>query len=124
MPKTKIIQVLIASSLFCLIATSNAETLPSKPLNNTMLVPSGVLTPAPIISDATFSKIAKKNNLSEKQFNSEDLQKLDTKFNKVVNTLQKDHVFEKISQNSVVRVSSHVIFKNPVQGNESIGVIF
>lgn len=98
MPKTKIIQVLIASSLFCLIATSNAEMLPSKPLNNTMLVPSGVLTPAPIISDATFSKIAKKNNLSEKQFNSEDLQKLDTKFNKVVNTLQKDHVFEKIAQ--------------------------
>lgn len=99
MTKTKIIQVLIASSLFCFTATSNAENLPSKPLNNSLvLVPEGLLSPTPIISDATFSKIAKKNNLSEKQFNTEDLQKLDAKFNKVVNTLKKDHVFEKIAQ--------------------------
>lgn len=65
---------------------------------NIIIVPSGLLTTSPIISDETFAKIAKKNNLSEKNFTVEDLNKLDNKFNKVVEVLKKEHVFEKISQ--------------------------
>lgn len=95
----KKIQMLMASSLLFSVLNTQAETLSNSHLNkNVILVPSGTLSPTPIISDATFAKIAKKNNLSEKQFNAEDLQKLDAKFNKVVNTLQKDHVFDKIAQ--------------------------
>lgn len=66
--------------------------------NSIKVVPSGLLTNAPIISDATFAKIAKKNNLSEKNFTEEDVKKLDNKFNKVVEVLKKEHVFDKISQ--------------------------
>lgn len=61
------------------------------------IIPSGLLTKSPIISDATFAIIAKKNNLSEKDFTTEDLIKLDKKFDKVVATLNKEHVFEKIA---------------------------
>jgi hypothetical protein len=88
----KTIQSFMLSSLLCLSTLSHAETL--KPI----LVPSGVLTPKPIISDATFAKIAAKNNLSEKDFTQADLQKLDFKFKHVTATLEKDHVFEKIAQ--------------------------
>ena len=63
-----------------------------------ILVPTGVLSNSPIISDATFAIIAKKNNLSEKDFSGEDLKKLDLKFNKVIATLKKEKVFEKIAQ--------------------------
>ena len=60
------------------------------------VVPSGMLSDEPIISDATFARIAKKNNLSDKSFGPEDLEKLDAKFEKVTASLKRDGVFEKI----------------------------
>lgn len=73
---------------------NNQNILIDKPI----VVPSGLLSEKPIISDATFARIAKKNNLSEKDFTEEDLKKLDAKFTKVTNTLNKEHVFEKIAK--------------------------
>lgn len=61
-----------------------------------IVVQSGLLSSTPIISDATFAKIAKKNNLSEKDFSESDLKKLDAKFAKVVATLNKEKVFDRI----------------------------
>lgn len=89
--------VVIAGLLFyCIVA--NAEIVKKEITDlNPIIVPSGLLTSSPIISDATFSIIAKKNKLSEKDFTSEDLKKLDLKFSKVTETLKKEHVFEKIN---------------------------
>lgn len=89
--------IIIMSLLLCSIV-AKAEILKNKNSENPVVVPSGLLTPSPIISDATFSKIAAKNHLSEKDFTAEDLKKLDNKFSTVVATLKKDHVFEKIAQ--------------------------
>lgn len=90
--------IIIMSLLVCSIV-AKAETLKNKNSENQpLIVPSGLLTPSPIISDATFAKIAAKNHLSEKDFTPEDLKKLDNKFSSVVATLKKEHVFEKISQ--------------------------
>ena len=61
------------------------------------VVPPGLLTTSPIISDATFARIAKKNDLSSKSFGPQDLQKLDKKFSTVVETLRKGGVFEKVA---------------------------
>lgn len=86
---------LLLSSIFTQAqALNNPPNQTSATIN---VVPSGLLTVNPIISDETFAKIAKKNNLSEKNFTPEDLKKLDNKFNKVVEVLKKEHVFEKIS---------------------------
>lgn len=62
------------------------------------LVPSGVLASKPIISQATFAKIARKNDLESISFNEHDIHQLDQKFNQVVSTLSKEHVFEQISK--------------------------
>lgn len=74
------------------ITQNNISNIQTQPI----IVPSGLLTPSPIISDATFAIIAKKNKLSEKNFTEEDLKKLDLKFNNVVTTLKKENVFDKI----------------------------
>lgn len=90
---------LLISSLLLYTISSYADVIPSKPIEpQPIIIPSGLLSQTPIISDATFSKIAHKNKLSEKQFNAEDLKKLDAKFAKVVATLKKENVFEKISK--------------------------
>ena len=89
--------LIIVSLLFYSIV-GQAETAKNNQNLQPIVVPSGLLTTVPIISDATFAKIAKKNNLSEKDFNEEDLQKLDAKFAKVVATLKQDNVFEKIQK--------------------------
>ena len=76
--------------------TANAGAIPDNLITkgpSLVIVPSGMISPTPIISDATFARIAKKNDLSSKSFGDEDLKKLDAKFIKVVNTLKKGHVF-------------------------------
>lgn len=85
----------IFSSLLLLCMSAGAVV----PNNEKIIsVPQGLISKNPIISNDTFLKIAKKNNLSEKVFTPEDLKKLDAKFAVVVKTLKKEHVFEKISQ--------------------------
>lgn len=88
---------IIAISLIMFSMIAKAENVKSSE-TRILIVPNGLLTVSPIISDATFSKIAKKNNLSEKNFTQEDLKKLDNKFNSVTEKLRKEHVFEKIVQ--------------------------
>ena len=62
------------------------------------VVPSGMLSKKPIISESTFAIISKKSKLTERDFNAADLEKLDKKFNSVVNTLKKEGVFDKIKK--------------------------
>ena len=64
--------------------------------NQITVLPPGPLAPKPLISEATFARIAKKNNLSERDFTADDLQKLNAKFASVVAKLKKENVFEKI----------------------------
>ncbi len=67
-------------------------------INNYIVVPSGQLSLVPIISDATFARIAKRNNLSNKKFDDSDLQKLDKKFEDVIKKLKTEEVFQKIAK--------------------------
>jgi hypothetical protein len=91
------IRILLALLLYPILG--HAEVMVNKNFDTPLVViKSGLLSPTPIISDATFAIIAKKNNLSEKNFSQEDLRKLDLKFSKVVATLEKDKVFEKIEK--------------------------
>lgn len=91
-------RIIVIASLLFYTLLAQADTQQNKPSNSQeIIVPGGLLTSSPIISDATFAIIAKKNNLSEKDFTPEDLKKLDFKFSKVTETLKKEHVFEKIA---------------------------
>ena len=118
----KIIKITTIISIFFIITTTHAEQNLKKTLDDNInkyekkdeqldiikqsafkqstfiVVPSGVLSKTPIISEHTFSKIAKKNNLEQKNFTESDLNTLDVKFKKVVETLKKENVFEKIKQ--------------------------
>lgn len=86
------IKKIIATTVFLLVNNVNAQTID----NQLLIVPNGLISQKPIISDATFAIIAKKNNLSEKEFTDKDLKKLDEKFLKITNSLKKEDVFEKI----------------------------
>lgn len=86
---------LIGCSLLFFCMSAGAVTQSNEKI---ISVPKGLLSINPIISDDTFAKIAKKNNLSEKIFTNEDLKKLDAKFATVIKTLKKEHVFEKIAK--------------------------
>lgn len=91
-------RIIITATLLLSSIIAQAQNLPNHITDNKpIVVPSGLLTQSPIISDATFAIIAKKNKLSEKDFTPEDLKKLDRKFATVVATLKKEHVFEKIA---------------------------
>lgn len=79
------------------ILLSTSQCYATETSENITTVPSGLLSKGPIISDATFAKIASKNNLSSKKFDEEDLQKLDKKFMEVTAKLKKEQVFEKIA---------------------------
>ena len=86
--------------------------------NSITVLPSGVLANKPIISEATFSKIARKNDLESISFNQHDLQKLDEKFNQVVATLAKEHVFEQIkSISAMYGVSPEAVAAVPPVGD-------
>lgn len=86
------IKKIIATIVFLLVNNVNAQNID----NQLLIVPNGLISQKPIISDATFAIIAKKNNLSEKEFTDKDLKKLDEKFLKITNSLKKENVFEKI----------------------------
>ena len=85
--------------LFFYSVLSQASTIKNQIFNTPpIIVASGVLSPKPIISDSTFARIAKKNNLSSKKFDDEDLQKLDKKFTEVIKKLKKEQVFDRIAK--------------------------
>ena len=88
--------IIIAISI--LLSTTSYAGIISSDTPPVISVPNGLISTSPIISDATFAKIAKKNNLSNKKFDEEDLHKLDVKFTEVTSRLKKEQVFEKISK--------------------------
>lgn len=63
-----------------------------------LIIPSGLISSKPLMSDSTFNIISKKTSICNKNFSKEDLRILDIKFKKVVETLKKEHVFERIAK--------------------------
>lgn len=82
-------KVFIYIFLYLLPIISRAE-------NQTYILQSGPISKTPIISDATFKRISAKNPLENKNFTINDKAVLDKKFKQVIETLQKEGIFQKI----------------------------